>query len=429
MKKYFSAIAICLLGMGVFSCSDDNEPLINPEVEPGVYDVEMRLAVESNDSNPVTRGIRDDNTAFDTNYDYDCIYLHVKGSEESLRLPVYHFSCNLQGVECDKGFRYRVELKTDGSAVVTAINENYTDDASKYGDSLEIPAGSSCYFSSLETSSWKLPDTQIFERDTYTFYQRKKDINAEVYRSRLDYTAESLTVSCQEFTLVRACAGFNALGLFYDGADIPEVIDPEDIPPVYLSKSEFTSIMGSEPSKWYIKIYIGGPDFTNEYDLDNQESIGDKVGGYYSSGDATLFDEGEIDTNKFLSFAQRSYGYGELSYTGYGYYTRVGNNLITPVVGGEVVDVYILIKHWTGEGEPDDSWLLDDSNALRTKVNTTVDVNPANNNFYTIGLLMEIRKFKEAWDAAGGDAAAATRSAGGPREFTIEGAKVVYDVY
>ena len=426
MKKIFSAIAVCLLGAGVFSCSDDNEPVVNPEVEPGIYEVEMRFALKSGDSESVTRGVSD-NIAFDTKYDYDYIYLHVKGSDDALYLPVYHFSCNLQGVECDKGFRYRIEKREDGSAVVTAINESYTDDASKYGDSLEIPAGSSCYFSSWATRTWKLPDEQIYEREAYTFYQRKNDINGEIYRSESDYTVDDLTESCQEFPLIRACGGFNVLGLFYDGDEVPEEVgEGEDPLPVTLTASEFSNVMGSDYSTWYIKVYMGGPDFTNEYDLDNQVSIGDRTGGYYSSGDATLFKEGVVKQNNFLKFSRRSYGYGENIYSGLGYYTQSGNNLFTPVVGGEKVDVYVMIKHWTGTGDPDDSWLLDDSNALYTKVN--MEVNPENNNFYTIGLLMPIRLFKEAWDAAGGDAAA-TRAAGGPREFTIEGAKVVYDVY
>ena len=46
-----------------------------------------------------------------------------------------------------------------------------------------------------------------------------------------------------------------------------------------------------------------------------------------------------------------------------------------------------------------------------------------------MGLMMDIRQFKAAWDAAGGDAAAGTRAMGGLREFTLEDAKVVYEVY
>ena len=51
---------------------------------------------------------------------------------------------------------------------------------------------------------------------------------------------------------------------------------------------------------------------------------------------------------------------------------------------------------------------------------------PVNNGFYTLGLAMDINQFKNAWEAAGGDAAVATKS-GGVREFTLEDAITIFE--
>ena len=136
-------------------------------------------------------------------------------------------------------------------------------------------------------------------------------------------------------------------------------------------------------------------------------------------------------------------------YNGYGYYTRtqeegtnpiIGNYLFTPVTG-EQVDVYILIKHWTGgDGtSPDDTWLNSDEGALQTKVDlsNTSAIYPANNYYYRMGLLMDINTFKSAWEENYGSLsttttpAVLTKSPSGAtvREFTLKDAKVICDVY
>ena len=92
-----------------------------------------------------------------------------------------------------------------------------------------------------------------------------------------------------------------------------------------------------------------------------------------------------------------------------------------------------MIKHWTGEGEPSDDWLLSDKGALQTEVDLGGNAGasdgryiPHNNTFYIVGLLIDINDFKNAWEAAGGDAAAATKS-GGVREFTLEDAITIFE--
>lgn len=219
------------------------------------------------------------------------------------------------------------------------------------------------------------------------------------------------------------------MGLFYDGEELGS-LDEEEGGYASLTDDEFTEIMGSDPSTWYIKIIIGGPAFTNQYDLSSQQSTGDRKGGYYSSGDSDLFEQGSEDANKYLPLTNRNYNYSpEIMLQGFGYYTRTGNQLFTPVTGGEA-HVYIRIKHWTGSGEPTDEWLLDDTGALQTEVDMGGTTVPANNSFHIYGLLMDIRQFQSAWESTGGDAAAnATRSTGGVRTFTLKDAKVVCETF
>ena len=219
------------------------------------------------------------------------------------------------------------------------------------------------------------------------------------------------------------------MGLFYDGEELGS-LDEEEGGYASLTDDEFTEIMGSDPSTWYIKIITGGPAFTNQYDLSNQQSTGDREGGYYSSGDSDLFEQGSEDANKYLPLTNRNYNYSpDIMLQGFGYYTRTGNQLFTPVTGREA-HVYIRIKHWTGNGEPTDEWLLDDTGALQTEVDMGGTTVPANNSFHIYGLLMDIRQFQSAWEKAGGDAAAnATRSAGGVRTFTLKDAKVVCETF
>ena len=133
------------------------------------------------------------------------------------------------------------------------------------------------------------------------------------------------------------------------------------------------------------------------------------------------------------------------AYQSYGYYTRENNQLFTPVIGQSEVNVYILVKHWTQENDPNGTlakpsseWLKSDIGALQTTMVSDAKINPQNNNFYSLGLIMDLTQFKVAWDAAGGDGGATplsevaiTRSPSGTlvREFTLENAKVICDVY
>ena len=421
MKRLFPLFIIDLLFSVVMLSSCTNDDNAVTPAEPGVYTIDMAVDAQRETSKS-TRGI-ENNSNFDGNYDPDTIYLHQKDGNGVLAFPLYSYT-NSEGQQCNKGFRYRIEVKEDGSATITPIDatDNYLE------TSLQLSSGAEVYFSSLESDDWTLPDEQIIESNDDRLYLRKNDINKEIYRSAADFSITDLTTS-GPVVIHRACAAFNLVGLFYDGEELGS-LDEEEGGYASLTDDEFTEIMGSDPSTWYIKIITGGPAFTNQYDLSNQQSTGDREGGYYSSGDSDLFEQGSEDANKYLPLTNRNYNYSpDIMLQGFGYYTRTGNQLFTPVTGGEA-HVYIRIKHWTGSGEPTDEWLLDDTGALQTEVDMGGTTVPANNSFHIYGLLMDIRQFQSAWESAGGDTAAnATRSTGGMRTFTLKDAKVVCETF
>lgn len=421
MKRLFPLFIIDLLLSVVMLSSCTNDDNAVTPAEPGVYTIDMAVDAQRETSKS-TRGI-ENNSNFDGNYDPSTIYLHQKDGNGVLAFPLYSYT-NSEGQQCNKGFRYRIEVKDDGSATITPIDSTYN----YLETSLELSSGAEVYFSSLESDDWTLPDEQITNSGNNTLYLRKNDINKEIYRSAADFSITDLTTS-GPVVIHRACAAFNLVGLFYDGEELGS-LDEEEGGYASLTDDEFTEIMGSDPSTWYIKIIIGGPAFTNQYDLSNQQSTGDREGGYYSSGDSDLFEQGSEDANKYLPLTNRNYNYSpDIMLQGFGYYTRTGNQLFTPVTGEEA-HVYIRIKHWTGSGEPTDEWLLDDTGALQTEVDMGGTTVPANNSFHIYGLLMDIRQFQSAWESAGGDAAAnATRSTGGVRTFTLKDAKVVCETF
>lgn len=421
MKRLFPLFIIDLLFSVVMLSSCTNDDNAVTPAEPGVYTIDMAVDAQRETSKS-TRGI-ENNSNFDGNYDPDTIYLHQKDGNGVLALPLYSYT-NSEGQQCNKGFRYRIEVKDDGSATITPIDSTYN----YLETSLELSSGAEVYFSSLESDDWTLPDEQIIESNDDRLYLRKNDINKEIYRSAADFSITDLTTS-GPVVIHRACAAFNLVGLFYDGEELGS-LDEEEGGYASLTDDEFTEIMGSDPSTWYIKIIIGGPAFTNQYDLSNQQSTGDREGGYYSSGDSDLFEQGSEDANKYLPLTNRNYNYSpDIMLQGFGYYTRTGNQLFTPVTGEEA-HVCIRIKHWTGSGDPTDEWLLDDTGALQTEVDMGGTTVPANNSFHIYGLLMDIRQFQSAWESAGGDAATnATRSTGGVRTFTLKDAKVVCETF
>ena len=443
MKQILILLTICI-GSCLFttSCTDndniDNNVSSKP-VEPGIYYVGMKLNATRE---ATTKGV-DANINFDTFYDYTYIYLHKKnegGTEETIQFPVW--KCD-ECAENEVGIRYRICIQEDGSAIITPIKSDGEHDNTQQ---MTLTENDECYFSSWPTAEWQLGDEQISAEtvgnEDYHFFYRNQENNKEIYRSEDNYSIADLQ-SDGDLSIVRACAGFNLLGLFYDSSNPVDKFGQSG-KRYPMSETIFEDIMKSSPDEWYIKIYIGGDSYPNQYNIESETSTSSQ-NGYYSSGDGSKFSEEDIDTQQYLPFSQREYGQGENSYEAYGYYTKgkdentgeIGNHLFTPVTGEEV-NVYILVKHWTGEDDPTEEWLNSDIGALQTKVSLTGNTTPENNYFYTMGLLMDIQQFKAAWDASGGDnwtpesaSAISTKSPSGAtvREFTLKDAIVICDVY
>lgn len=448
MKKIFSFFIICAcFFISFISCTDKDDTATIEQVEPGIYYIEMDLSpmVEF-----ATKGVMDNNN-FDANYDPDFIYLHKIGSDEALSFPVYNNCPDTIGGTC-RGFSYRMEVDENGNATITPKNADGT-----YGsESITLSKDETCYFSSWPTDDWQLNENQISKEqwasdpnNPYYFYYRDKNINKEIYRSSNNLTIPDLR-SNSELNMQRACAGFNVLGLFYD-INSKKINEFDGETTYVMNRDTFFNVMGTYPEEWYIKIYIGGTCYPDHFNIENESATSNHPNGYYSSGDADKFNNYEIDNQQFLQFTGGSYSTGQTKYQSYGYYTKAatetqsGNHLFTPVTGTSPVHIYILIKHWTGGNDgPDENWLKSDIGALQTTIVSNGSITPSNNNFYTIGLVMDLTQFKNAWDAAGGDAGqqaaedaasgststTMTRSPSGApvREFTLKDAKIICDV-
>ena len=66
-------------------------------------------------------------------------------------------------------------------------------------------------------------------------------------------------------------------------------------------------------------------------------------------------------------------------------------------------------------------------------MNITGGIQPVNNCFYILGLLMDTRQFKIAWDnaveAKANETSTISRSAKGMRFFSVENAKIICEKY
>lgn len=435
LNKKLAFVAVCLgLCLNTTSCTDTDKEDAIKIVEPGIYYIETNLTPSLE-----TRGILD-NQDFDTNYDPNNIYLHAINSDEYLELPVYDNCPDSEGGTC-KGFRYRMEVDDEGNATITPIDRN----GDYLSSTITLSADQSCYFSSWPSDMWALDsESQISEEhwasdpnNKYYFYYRDKTVNQEIYRSESNLEISDLQKN-GDLTIVRACAGFNVLGLFYDSSNKSEFGNSTTY---IMNEERFIKIMGSSPDEWYIKIYIGGSCYPDQYNFETNTATTTHPNGYYSSGDGDKFEGGQLDNQQYLSFSQTQYGTGSVTYQSYGYYTRENNQLFTPVIGQSEVNVYILVKHWTQANDPNGTltkpsseWLKSDIGALQTTMVSDAKINPQNNNFYSLGLIMDLTQFKAAWDANGRDnysSSSTTRSLSGApvREFKLENAKVICDVY
>lgn len=400
MKQFFIFYTLCFLLLSVTSCTDKEESI--RKVEPGIYYIGKDLnAVVSRIQ---TRGVNSDNYEFDTNYDYDYIYLHKIGSEECIKIPVYENCPNNTGTICNKGFRYLVEVDEIGKATIIPLDKEGK--PIEGSSSITLEENEQCYFSSWPTDEWAMNESQFSEErwadqdESYYLYYRDKEINKEIYRSGEgnDYQNHDIgdLTTNGDLTLTRACATFTAAVLIYDKNNPFHMGEITNYP---TSEKTFTDIMGDAPSNWYIKIYIGGECFATNHNIETGELSTDHPNGYYSSGDATKFGEGDIVGKKYLPFVQREFTNAKSVYQGFGYVSESTNTLLSPVTGASRAHAYLLVKHWTGPGEPDEAWLKSDVGALQTEIAPLGTVyKPINANAYITGLAIDLAVFKKAWE-------------------------------
>ena len=408
MKKNLSFIFCYLCSILLFvSCTKDAEK--DGISEPYAKAVEMTVHTVKDEPADMTksRGITSKYNDFDEVYDPNFIYLHVIGSDAAVKIPLYTKTCSSTKCKC---FSYYLEKFEDGRARITPLLE----DGTPASTPLDIPAGSKLYFSSYEDAIWKLPVTE--NREDYTFYLRDNDVNIEVYRSEENFSIDQLAGDIDTLIMGRACAGFNVFTLFYDGDEYNNATDNEE--DITLTPEEFEKTMESPLSTWYIKLYIGGSALTDEYDLGTMKSVEEDAGGYYSTGNAT--------GDYFVPFFYKKSSIDDFDVKCYGYYTPNGSQLLVPTTGKEL-NVYVLIKHWEGNGEPDAAWLASNDNALYTKIKLDAFNHPINNKFYTFGLFMSIQWFKNAWNNYA--KSSVSRTANGMCYFPLEDAKVICEQY
>lgn len=419
MKRHFLYITICLFSFIQFfsSCTDkDNLP---EKADPGLYTVEKFIQIIKNETE--SRGIDEGNTEFDAIYDPDLIYLHIIGSNETVGIPLFTTNCGTNQ-EC-KCFRYNINVLENGDAIVTPFDNQ----GQPSSTSLRITNGSECYFSSISASVWELDEkTQIFPKSNpnHIFYKRVDEINKEIYRSAENFSIAGLINDVDDLIMDRACSAFTVLGLFYDG----EEQDSKKNGLVTLNDEEFKTFMGSDYNQWYIKIYIGGKSMPSKFNLGTMVEENDANNyGYYSTGEFSA----EFKNTKFVQLKNEYIGYGRYSYEGFGYYTPLDIRLLTPTIVNNM-DIYILIKNWTGSGTPTDEWLASDEDALYTKLNISGFTQPQNGWFYTLGILLDIKKFSDIWKQKleGKEiTTTSSRSANGLHYFELKDAKVIFEKY
>lgn len=426
-KSIFFTVCSFLL-LFATSCTDKINDEVAQRVEPGVYYIEKDLSAVV--VTPTTKGVTK-NYEFDTNYDDKVIYLHKIGgtSDDCIAIPIINCPGGESGT-C-KGIRYRIEIDEFENATITPLNENEEpvrveiddsgnvtttpledEDLVEAGVTLTLTKNDQCYFSSWPTKEWALQNGQwaaqqwAGEEDAYYFFYREKNINKELYRSGELGEPKNLDITQLktngDLNLTRACAGFLLSTIIYDKRTYSQEDEEDPNTGSYLySEYFFTNVMGSAPSKWYIKMYLGGACFPKSYDIENWKEGSDQFpNGYYSTGDVEKFVSGEIVGQYFLSLKGKKYNSATVGYGGYGYLSAYENVLFSPVTGGDdEMHVYVLIKHWTGDGDPGEDWLLSDVGALQTEITgESVSTKPTNSEFIKIALVIEDQEFNEAWN-------------------------------
>ena len=423
MKTKLFFLVTIIFSFLVITISCTNKDKLPETAKPGTFFVEKIIQTTTNENN--SRGIEPNNTFFDEKYDPDYIYLNIIGNENSVYIPLFTINCETDK-EC-RCFRYKIKVYEDGHAEITALDR----DGNPFSEPVEIPSGAECYFSSHQGNTWELAESQIFpDKDkvfletNHTLYKKDEDnVNKEIYRSENNYSIPELTESIEELYMKRGCAGFTVIGLLYDSKDL----EASNGVFSYLEPERFITYMGSPYTQWYIKIYLGGKSFPSKYDLGTMDKIDNGNNyGYYSTG--TFSDT--HNNNLFVQFKPTYFGSARFMHQGFGYFSSTSTRLLTPVLSQEL-GIYVLIKKWEGTGSPSEEWLASDEDALFTKVDVDGFTTPENDDFYIMGLLMDIELFSKVWkeknENSANNPSPASRTANGMHYFELKDAKVIVE--
>lgn len=367
----FFAGAMLLLA----SCSEEiDNTTTGSTTEPGTYIVGVNLNMEV----PLTKGINygeNANFSFDSEYTPDTIYLHHEG--KSIVIPVSE-----KTEECGdgcKGFAYKI-CTVDGQTTITPLNEN----GEESGKGLQISGKENFYFSSSSEDVWKATTaegTSVPHDPEATLYTRT---DVELYRSTKDFSIDDLKNEGQ-LDMKRVCCGFTFFCAFTDRVNKDE-----------LTIDEFEAEMGFPYKDYSIQVYIGGPAFTNEYDISIPQGEETNTNGYYASGDAKTGIMGPVPLREGINSSK---GNG----VGIGYATLENNELITPIIDGATINAYIYITH----------------KSTNTTIYTEVVTDGLfrGGNFYRVGADIDIKELAAAFKEYEGEPAD-TRSTSAPRLFT-----------
>ena len=396
MKVLYSISITCVIILGVIACTDKHEANYNiPKVEPGLYTIELGLNTKTEAN---TRGF--DEGGFDGVYENNIIYIHSvdadrQGEHISVQIPI------IKDVE-NKGFiKYQIQINEDNSYTIIPYkdNESLISDSKTY-----FEAGTKVYFASSNKTIWEINkadhlgsnvDSNIFKQEI-TDTDQIKEIEKELYRSMSNYTVEDLINLNGSLKVTRLCGLFDAFSFV---TDMATELDPEASDNFReLTSEKFKEIMGDEYKNWYMKIYLG-PCFTEKYNIETGTDITGKYAFFVTNA------------GKYIPFSRYRDGEVQAPYQGYG----GGNDYLHPLIAPfdtrstnnpnnitgynrNRLSLYIYIKHWEGEGQPEQDWYTSDTGAKYYRYTKSYNESTLEYNVRSkIGVVMDVYDLAEVF--------------------------------
>ena len=347
---------LLLMAMGMillWACSNDNDVFEEDSSVPvvaGTYSADLVLSTEKGSTPEVsTRGLDSVNGQFTDVYPYDYIYIHSadsKSDEEGhrcLRIPLKDV------VFCDgcQGIHLEMEVLDEESGGGYVIKNSE-------GESITLAANEEVYFSTIDSAYWKADVTGATPVSGSDVFIQDNDINKELLRSQLDYSKEELVSLLGEpapsIPMERHCTAFRVYFMFTDVfASNMGTIDA----------AQWNEYFGEDYTNFYVKLYLG-PNFTEEYNVYNDEVTDPAGKGFY------VTNEQEYRPFMYAEYGTTSGTGGMIAFTGFGYMTELGNYLIAPLnthLPADSFSVYVFVKHTDNIAAEPDDFLTSDAGA------------------------------------------------------------------